>query len=207
MIMAMMLSLAACSGSNESEDTAENEVNVSDTQDPGAEEEEKDAETETDSDKEENKEQQEDIKEEVKDEGQQEPSVPAASVAQTLAADFKACAGNSSAQAIADRLLQNELIQFMGGTAAVQPGLLTGFGNAEITGFSEGVMFAPNIGTIPFIGYIFVVEEGTDVSTFMSTLKSNADPSWNVCTQADETVVTNVGSKVFFLMSPKTFEQ
>ena len=68
-------------------------------------------------------------------------------------------------------------------------------------------MFAPMIGTIPFVGYIFVLEEGTDVDGFKSTLETNADPRWNICTEADETIVDSVGNTVFFLMSPNTFEE
>ena len=62
--------------------------------------------------------------------------------------------------------MSNSIIQFMGGTMPVEPGLLTGFGNTEITGFKEGVMFAPMIGTIPFVGYVFVLEDGVAASDF-----------------------------------------
>lgn len=137
---------------------------------------------------------------------QTDSSTAGASVAQTLLADFKSCAGSMGAQAIADRMIANDVIKFSGGTMAVSPGVLAGFGNTEITGFSEGVMFSPVIGTIPFIGYIFVLDDGTDAAEFVKVLKSNADQRWNICTQADETVVSNVGNKVFFVMSPKSFE-
>lgn len=209
MVLAMVFSFAACSGGND-EGSVENDANVSDTKDPAVEEEENTEENideEADKNQAEEDTKKEEVKnEEPKDEGQKDQSSTSATVGQTLLADFKAIAGGSSAQGIADKLLQNDVIQFSGASMAVQPGLLTGFGNAEITGFSEGVMFAPGIGTIPFIGYIFVVEDGTDVSAFMSTLKSNADPRWNICTTAEETVVSNVGNKVFFLMCPKSFE-
>ncbi|MBQ4340165.1 MAG: hypothetical protein IJC41_04110 [Firmicutes bacterium] len=212
MVLVMVFSLAAC-GSDESEDPANNEANVSDTQEPGSEDNDENEEADKDAEENADKDQKEDVKQEAdknestKDEGQQDQGSTSATVAQTLSAEFKSIAGGSSAQAIADKLLQNPVILFQGGTAPVTPGLLTGFGNAEITGFSEGVMFAPGIGTIPFIGYIFVLEEGTDASEFVSTLKSNADPRWNICTSAEETVVSAVGNKVFFVMSPKSFEQ
>ena len=131
-------------------------------------------------------------------------------VGQALLADFRNRAEADpaiTAQAMADALLTNEVILFSGASMPVEGGLLTGFGNAEITGFSEGVMFAPMIGTIPFVGYIFVLEEGTDVDGFKSTLETNADPRWNICTEADETIVNSVGNSVFFLMSPNTFEE
>lgn len=114
---------------------------------------------------------------------------------------------DASAQELAEGVLSNEEILFEGGAVAVEPGLLTGFGNAEITGFEEGVMFAPMIGTIPFVGYVFDLPDGADGDAFMQTLKDNADPRWNICTEAEETVVKQEGDKVFFLMCPASLEE
>lgn len=112
-----------------------------------------------------------------------------------------------SAQELADALLTNSVIQFGGASMPVESGLLTGFGNAEITGFSEGVMFAPMISSIAFVGYIFKLEDGTDAETFKQTLADNADPRWNICTEADETVIESSGNTVFFLMCPSQIEE
>lgn len=112
----------------------------------------------------------------------------------------------ASAQELADAVITDELILFSGGTVPVEPGILTGFGNAEITGFKEGVMFAPMIGTIPFVGYVFTLEEGADADGFVQTLTDNADPRWNICTEAEETVAEAAGDKVFFLMCPTSLE-
>lgn len=112
-----------------------------------------------------------------------------------------------SAQEMADALLTNSIIQFGGATMPVENGLLTGFGNAEITGFSEGVMFAPMISSIAFVGYIFKLEDGTDAESFKQTLADNADPRWNICTEADETVIESSGNTVFFLMCPSQIEE
>lgn len=131
------------------------------------------------------------------------------SVATTLVGDFKdkiSANAESSAQELADGLLGNSVISFQGQTMPVEPGLLNGFGNTEIKGFKEGVMFSPTIGSIPFVGYVFTLEDGEDVEAFKKNLKDNADPRWNVCTEADETVVESSGNTVFFLMSPKSFE-
>lgn len=108
-----------------------------------------------------------------------------------------------SAQEIADTVMTNEIIQFGPMSMPVEPGLLSGFGNAEITGFDEGVMFGPAIGTIPFIGYVFKLSEGTDVDAFVKTLEDNADLRWNICTEAEEMVAGNVGNTVFFVMCLK----
>lgn len=126
-----------------------------------------------------------------------------------LAQEFhalKAENANITAQEMADAILANPMIQFGGASMEVAEGLLTGFGNAEITGFDSGVMFAPMIGTIPFVGYVFTLADGTDVDAFVQNLKDNADPRWNICTEAEETVVENADNMVFFVMCPAQFE-
>ncbi len=136
---------------------------------------------------------------------------PAAdTIGQTLLADFRSRIAETpdiDAQTMADALLTNPVIEFSGVTMPVENGLLTGFGNEEITGFESGVVFSPMIGTIPFMGYIFTLAEGSDVDAFVSTLESNANPAWNICTTADETIVEASGNTVFFLMSPINFEE
>lgn len=113
---------------------------------------------------------------------------------------------DAAAADIASELVGSDLIQFSGDTMVVEPGLLTGFGNEEITGFEDGTMFAPIIGSIPFVGYIFTLGDDTDVDSFKQMLSDNANPRWNVCTEADETIIENVGNKVFFVMCPLSFE-
>mgnify|MGYP003292887143 CR=1 FL=1 len=149
------------------------------------------------------------VKPEVKPEPAPEPQPETnKSVGNTLLADFKSKANSSSsALSIAEGLLGNSVIKFSGGAMPVEPGYLTGFGNTEITGFKEGAMFAPMIGTIPFVGYVFILEDSANVSSFISTLKSSADLRWNICTSADEMITGNVGNKVFFVMSPINFEE
>ena len=112
-----------------------------------------------------------------------------------------------TAQEVADRLIQNEILPFDAVTMPVESGFLTGFDNAEITGFKEGVMFAPMMGTIPFVGYVFALEDGADTEGFMQTLEDNANLRWNICTEAEEMIVEAEGSTVFFLMCPKSFEE
>ena len=111
-----------------------------------------------------------------------------------------------TAQEMADAILANPMIQFAGATMEVEEGLLAGFGNAEITGFNKGVTFAPMVGSIPFVGYVFELEDGADVDAFMQLLRDNADPRWNICVEAEETVVESADNMVFFLMCPAQFE-
>lgn len=127
-------------------------------------------------------------------------------IGEHLVYDFKENA-DKTPQEIADLILTNEVIQFMSTTMPVEPGLLNGFDNFEVNGFSEGVMFGPAMGTIPFVGYIFVVDENTDVDEFKATLSENANLRWNICTEAEEMVVENKGNVVFFLMCPKSFDE
>ena len=130
-------------------------------------------------------------------------------VGSMLLEEFHALKAENTAittQEMADAILANPMIQFEGATMEVEEGLLTGFGNAEITGFTDGVMFAPMIGSIPFVGYVFALEDGADVEAFMQLLKDNADPRWNICVEAEETVVENADNMVFFVMCPSQFE-
>ena len=149
---------------------------------------------------------------EVGDETQTEESgvdISGETIGALLAQEFHAIKAENpeiTAQEMADKILGNPIIQFSGASMEIQEGLLTGFGNAEITGFSNGVMFAPMIGTIPFVGYVFTLDEGADVDAFMQVLKDNADPRWNICTEAEETVIESADSMVFFVMCPAQFE-
>lgn len=144
-------------------------------------------------------------KPEVKPESK--PEEKPKTVGNILLADFKSKASTMSTQAIADALLTNPVIPFGGASMSVEPGFLNGFDNAEIKGFSEGYMFAPMIGSIPFIGYVFTLDADTDASSFVANLKANANKRWNICTEADEMIAGNVGNKVFFVMCPASFDE
>lgn len=131
------------------------------------------------------------------------------SVGSALLADFKSKASShSSALSLAEALSANAVLSNVGcGAISVEPGYLTGFDNAEIKGFKEGAMFAPMIGTIPFVGYVFILEDGVNASDFLVTLNESSNLRWNICTAADEKVGGTSGNKVFFVMSPKSFEE
>ena len=150
----------------------------------------------------------EDTKEEVVDKEEEvKEETSDASLGQTLLSVFKANSDSMGTQELADKLITNEAILFMGGAMPVEPGLLSGFDNAEITGFKEGTMFAPMMGSIAFVGYVFELEDGADVEAFKQTLKDSANPRWQICVAAEETIVESVGNKVFFLMCPTSLEQ
>lgn len=179
--LAMLLSMAACANTtNEPETTTEPNEEIT-----------------------------EEVTEEATEEATEEVTEPAATegtVGETLTAVFKANA-TGTAQEIADLVISNPIIQFMPATMPMEAGYLSGFGEVEITGFEECVMFGPMIGTIPFIGYVFTLAEGADVEAFKTLLTDNANLRWNICTAAEELVVESEGNTVFFLMCPASFEQ
>lgn len=124
---------------------------------------------------------------------------------QALLADFKeilSAEPDIGAEELANRLLENPVIEFSGASMPVEAGLMAGFGDTEISGFQEGAMFGPVIGSIPFVGYVFLLAEDADADAFVQTLKDTANPRWNICTEADETVAEHVDNYVFFVMCP-----
>ncbi len=217
---AMLLSIAAC-GQNKTEPTGnEDEEIVETVTQPEADEKTEDkkedgkteAEKKPDDKKEEVKEpdKKQEAEEKPADKAEEKPEEkPAApaSVGNTLLSVFKAKAASSSALTIAEALAQHESIPFMAGASAVEPGLLTGFDNAEITGFKEGAMFAPMMSSVAFVGYVFTLEDGVNASDFIASLKKSANLRWNICVEAEEMVTGSVGNKVFFVMCPKQFEE
>ena len=102
-----------------------------------------------------------------------------------------------------DAVITNEAILFAGATMPVEEGFLMGF-DEEISGFEDAVMFAPMIGTIPFVGYVFDLAEDADVEAFVTTLQEHANMRWNICTEAEQTVTASFGDKVFFMMCKKS---
>ncbi len=135
----------------------------------------------------------------------EKPATPTTLGGKLLAA-FKANASSKSGEALANSILSIPEIEFSPVVMSVEEGMLTGFGNNEIKGFKSATTFAPMIGSIPFVGYVFELENAADTASFISTLKANANLRWNVCTEADEMITGSVGNKVFFVMCPTDFE-
>ncbi|MBP3917966.1 MAG: hypothetical protein J6I50_02200 [Clostridia bacterium] len=119
--------------------------------------------------------------------------------------DYVAENPDAAANDIATALSQNEIIPFGPVVQPMQEGYLPGF-DADITGFTECAAFMPMIGSIPFVGYVFTVDEA-NVDTFKETLTAHHDLRWNICTEADEMVCDSVGNKVFFVMATNSFDE
>lgn len=121
------------------------------------------------------------------------PDTMGTKLAQVFVNEIKA---GSSITATVDALCKAS--EFECGSMEVMEGYLNGF-SGEVTGFNSGTTFGPYIGSIPFIGYVF---ETDTPEVLKDTLLSLADPRWNICTEAQETVVEISGNYVFFTMCP-----
>lgn len=132
------------------------------------------------------------------------PDVDASTWGGKLWAAFEAAqAANPSATAeeIATILSTDSSIPFFAMAMAVEPGYLGGFDN-EVKGFEQGAMFAPMIGSIPFVGYVFDLAEDADVASFIDGLLADCNLRWNICVAADQAVAGSKGNRVFFVMCP-----
>lgn len=111
-----------------------------------------------------------------------------------------------TADEMANLLVTNEVIQFMGGALPLEANqeFFNGFDDYKITGYESGALYMPMIGSIPFIGYVFELAEGADVEAFIKNLNDHANPRWNVCVTAEQTVIGAYGTTVFFLMCPSS---
>lgn len=116
-----------------------------------------------------------------------------------LALEFKKQIKDSTdISAIAKALAAEDFSTYSCDVLDASEGFLTGF-KEEIKGFKKGVTFRPMIGSIPFVGYIF---ETDDAEALKATLLDKADPRWNICTEAAETICVTSGNYVFFTMCP-----
>lgn len=128
------------------------------------------------------------------------------SPSQMVLAEFRDKVSNEGTmEELADAIVTSEWVPFAGAVMTVEPGYLNGF-SSEITGFAEGAMFGPMIGSIPCIGYVFRLENAADAEAFMKTLRENADLRWNICTQADEMICEASDNIVLFAMTPAAFD-
>ena len=136
-----------------------------------------------------------------------ETTVSDETVAKTLVAAFKTEASKEGAttNSIATTLSENETLAFSPMVQDMEAGYLVGFIN-EVTDFEACTLFAPMIGTIPFVGYVFELAEDADVDAFVESLENNHNLRWNICTAAEEMAVESEGNFVCFVMAPMSFE-
>ena len=73
----------------------------------------------------------------------------------------------------------------------------------EVKGFKKAYAIRPMIGTIPFVAYMFEVD---DAEAFEANLKENVDLRWNICTEADTVESVVFENYVFIVLSPNGSE-
>ncbi len=189
LIAAMTVSMAACGKKNETtESTESNVVESESTTTESGEAAEESTESEV-------------AEESTETEAE---TTDGETIGQTVLAAFKemiAANPDMTAQEIADAIAAQEILPFGPMVMPVEPGFLMGF-DADITGFEAAVQLSPMIGTIPFMSFVFTLADDADVEAFVKTLEDNANPAWNVCTEAEETIIEVSGQTVFFLMGP-----
>lgn len=105
---------------------------------------------------------------------------------------------------IVTNIIESNLVPINLTGVNIEAGFLTGF-KEEITGFDRGTMFAPMIGSLPFVGYVFEVNDNQE--DFVEKLKEFHDLRWNICTEADEMIVVTNENMVLFLMCPTSTEE
>ncbi len=152
------------------------------------------------------------VKPEVKPEPPVEPEAPeapsedkteapaGATMGDTMLAVFRANR-DKSVDDIANACISDKSIQFFGMTAPMEEGFFAEF-DGDVKGFSKCVKFGPAMGSIAFSGLVFEVTG--DADAFAADLKSRANPRWNICVEAEQTICEVYGNKVFFLMCPKS---
>lgn len=125
-------------------------------------------------------------------------------VASQLVTEFKKeIAKSKDIKEVADKISEsNIIVPTTVVTEITEDDYLAGF-NEEIKEFKKAVSIAPMIGTIPFVAYIFEVDNPKE---FANNLKEQANLRWNICTEADEMQTSIVDNYVFFVMSPSNFE-
>lgn len=121
-------------------------------------------------------------------------------------ADKLAASPEATALELAETVITNEKILFMGGAMEMEEGFMSGFDNFEVHGFESAAMFAPMMGSIAFVGYVFDLADDADVDAFKKNLTDNANLRWQICVTADEMLCENIGDKVFFIMCPTSLE-
>lgn len=114
---------------------------------------------------------------------------------------------DTSAEGIANHICGIEDFPLDLSAMAVEPGYLAGLD--EFTQFNDGAAFAPMIGSIPFMGYVFMLDADANAGDVVDTIKAQANLAWNVCTEADVLLTTTYQdaerNAVLVLMAPETY--
>lgn len=72
--------------------------------------------------------------------------------------------------------------------------------NSDIK-FTEGVVSAPLMSSIPYELVLLKLDENTDVELVKESLKENANPRKWMCVEAEDVIVESIDNTVLFLMA------
>lgn len=118
--------------------------------------------------------------------------------------DYMATGSDFSAESIAYYICGVEGFPLDLDAVPAEKGWLAGLD--EFDQFEEAAQFAPMIGSIPFVGYVFVIDNSVDADDFIADLESRANLRWNVCTEADliltQSFTDDTKNVVMFVMCP-----
>ena len=110
---------------------------------------------------------------------------------------------NKDLEKIANKLSENEIIEFSVGVEELNEDSYFAGITTEVKGFKKAYAIRPMIGTIPFVAYMFEVD---DAEAFEANLKENVDLRWNICTEADTVESVVFENYVFIVLSPNGSE-
>ena len=139
----------------------------------------------------------------------QNNDAPTKTIGAVLAEDFDNIMLMDEAQSINDvmeAIRVNQEIVFMTEISSVKEGKLLGFGENSINGFIEGVILKPTIPTIPFVAYVFSLDDTQNAEEFARNLTACVDLKFIEVEEAEEIVVTIAGQYVFCVISKYYFE-
>ncbi len=108
---------------------------------------------------------------------------------------------------LSKHLIQIERIEFKGSAKEIDEGYLDGIINYKVTDFKNGAMIKANKTKIPFIGYLFEVDQSTDTQLFIENLKTNADKQYKTLLDDEDIYIEKENNIIFFLICPDNIEE
>lgn len=121
--------------------------------------------------------------------------------------DYMGSNADSSAESIANHICGIDGFPLELSAVPVESGYLAGLD--EFTQFADGAAFAPMIGSIPFMGYVFMLDADVNAGDVVDAIKAQANLAWNVCTEADVLLTSTYQdaerNAVLVIMAPETY--
>lgn len=138
------------------------------------------------------------------------PAVPNKTIGQILCEEFERIYMEEPETNIMDAMEEirtNEEIVFMTEITTVDNTNIYGFSKDCEISFVEALWLKPTMVTIPFVAYVFVLDDDADAEVFKNNLIKCVDLKWNDTIEADEFSITNNGNYVFCVISAYYFEK